>query len=95
MGVKLAQNLVSSSVLDYIELSRECGIAEIVTPAGWVGKSVRELNVRARFGVNIIALRNENSDSIVVNLGPEYVLKQTDVMVILGNNEDLLQVQKL
>ena len=95
MGVKLAQNLVSSNVLDYIELSRECGIAEIVTPAGWAGKSVRELNVRAKFGVNIIALRSENSDSIVVNLGPEYVLKQTDVMVVLGNSEDLLRVQKL
>ena len=95
MGIKLAQNLTSSSVLDYIELSRECGIAEIITPAAWVGKSVRELNVRAKFGVNIIALRDEASDSITVNMGPEYVLKQTDVMVILGNNEDLLRVQQL
>lgn len=95
MGIKLAQNLVSSSVLDYIELSRECGIAEIVTPGAWVGKSVRELNVRAKYGVNIIALREENSDSITVNLGPEYMLKATDVMVILGNNEDLLRVQQL
>lgn len=95
MGIKLAQNLVSSSVLDYIELSRECGIAEIITPAAWVGKSVRELNVRAKFGVNIIALRDESSDSITVNMGPEYVLKQDDVMVILGNNEDLLRVQQL
>lgn len=95
MGLKLAQNLVSSSVLDYIELSRECGIAEIMTPESWVGKSVRDLNVRAKHGVNIIALRDEASDSITVNLAPDYVLKKTDVMVILGNNEDLLQVQKL
>lgn len=95
MGIKLAQNLVSSSVLDYIELSRECGIAEIVTPKAWVGKSVRELNVRAKYGVNIIALRDESSDSVTVNLGPEYCLKAADVMVILGNNEDLLRVQQL
>ena len=95
MGIKLAQNLVSSSVLDYIELSRECGIAEIVTPKAWVGKSVRELNVRAKYGVNIIALRDESSDSVTVNLGPEYRLKDSDVMVILGNNEDLLRVQQL
>ena len=95
MGIKLAQNLVSSSVLDYIELSRECGIAEIVTPKAWVGKSVRELNIRAKYGVNIIALRDEFSDSVTVNLGPEYCLKAADVMVILGNNEDLLRVQQL
>jgi len=95
MGIKLAQNLVSSSVLDYIELSRECGIAEIVTPPAWAGKTVRELNIRAKYGVNIIALRNGTSDSITVNLGPEYVLKADDVMVILGNNDDLLRVQQL
>ena len=95
MGIKLAQNLVSSSVLDYIELSRECGIAEILTPSVWVGKSIRDLNVRAKYGVNIIALRLGESDAITVTMGPEYVLQSSDVMVILGNNEDLLQVQKL
>lgn len=95
MGIKLAQNLTSSSVLDYIELSRECGIAEIVTPKVWVGKTIRDLNVRAKYGVNIIALRDESSDTIAVNMGPEYVLQQTDVMVILGNNENLEQVQRL
>ena len=95
MGIKLAQNLVSSSVLDYIELSRECGIAEILTPSVWVGKSIRDLNVRAKYGVNIIALRHGESDAITVNMGPEYVLQSSDVMVILGNNEDLLQVQNL
>ena len=95
MGVKLAQNLVSSSVLDYIELSRECGIAEILVPESWAGKSIRDLNVRAKYGINIIALRDETSDSITVNMTPDYILKKTDVMVILGNNEDLLQVQRL
>lgn len=94
MGVKLAQNLASSGVLDYIELSRECGIAEIITPTAWVGKTLRELNVRAKYGVNIIALRQEGG-AITVNVGPEYALKQTDIMVVLGSNDDLLRVQKL
>ena len=56
---------------------------------------MRELNVRDKYGVNIIALRDESSDSVTVNLGPEYCLKAADVMVILGNNEDLLRVQQL
>jgi len=95
MGMKLAQNLVSSSVLDYIELSRECGIAEIMVPKPWVGKTILELNVRAKFGINIIALREEESDAITVTLDPKYVLQKSDVMVILGNNEDLARVQRL
>lgn len=94
MGIKLAQNLASSSVLDYIELSRECGIAEIITPEAWVGKNLRELNVRVKYGVNIIALR-QSGDEIVVNVGAEYTLKKTDTMVVLGSNDDLLRVQKL
>ena len=95
MGIKLAQNLVSSSVLDYIELSRECGIAEIVVPKSWVGKTIRDLNVRAKYGVNIIAMRCGDCEEVTVTFGPEYVLQASDVLVVLGNNADLEQVQRL
>ena len=95
MGIKLAQNLVSSSVLDYIELSRECGIAEIVVPKSWVGKTIRDLNVRAKYGVNIIAMRCGDCEEVTVTFGPEYVLQGSDVLVVLGNNTDLEQVQRL
>ncbi len=94
MGLMLAQNLASSSVLDYIELSRECGIAEIMPPKSWVGKTIRDLNVRAKYGINIIALRDE-TDNLTVTLDPAYVLQSNNILVILGNNEDLARVQKL
>ena len=54
-GIKLAQAITSSSILDFIELSKDCGIAEIHTPESWFGKTLRELNIRAKLGVNIIA----------------------------------------
>ena len=94
MALKLAQNLSSSSVLDYIELSPDCGIAEVRTPKGWVGKTLRELNIRAKFGVNVIALRDEKGQ-IAVTLDPNRPLSAQDVVVVLGSNEDLIQVQKL
>ena len=53
---RLAKNLSSPNVLDYIELSDEYGIIEIPAPKDWVGKSLKELNVRAKLGVNIIAV---------------------------------------
>ena len=94
MGLKLAQNLASSSVLDYIALSEGCGIAEMKTPKDWVGKSLRSLDVRAKYGVTVVALRKEDGD-MTVFLGPEYALQSGDVLVLLGNNEDLDRVQKL
>ena len=56
-GVKLAQAVTSSSILDFIELSDQYGIAELTLPEAWVGKTIRELNIRAKYGVNIIAVR--------------------------------------
>ena len=94
MAVKLAQNLTPSSVLDYTELSRDCGIAEIRTPAPWVGKNLREIDVRAKFGVTVIALRKADGD-LTVFIRPEYALEANDVLMILGGNDDLARVQKL
>ena len=57
---RLGRSLFSHNVLDYIELSQDYGILEVPAPKNWVGKSLKELNVRAKMGVNIIAVRSEN-----------------------------------
>lgn len=94
MAVKLALNLASSSVLDYIELSSQCGIAEVKTPASWVGKNLREIDVRRKFGVTVIAMRKADGD-VTVFMGADYALEASDILMILGRNEDLDRVQKL
>lgn len=93
MGLKLAQSLTSASVLDYIELSSKCGIIEVKTPASWVGKDLRSINVRVKYGVNVIALRK--NEEIVVSFSPDYALQKDDVLVIIGTNEQLTDVEKL
>ena len=93
MGLKLAQNLTSTSVLDYIELSSRCGIAEMKTPDTWVGKNLRDINVRAKYGVTVIAIRKGRELS--VTLDPNVALQESDILVILGENDRLTDVQKL
>lgn len=93
MGLKLAQSLTSTSVLDYIELSNSCGIAEIRTPTAWTGKNLRDINVRAKYGVTVIALRK--GEALSVSLDPDVPLQESDVLVILGENDRLSDVQKL
>lgn len=94
MGMKLAQNLVSSSVLDYVELSKDCGIAEILTPKTWVGKTMLELDVRKKYGVTVAAVRKADGD-VTVFVDANYRLAETDELVIIGGNDDLARVQRL
>ena len=69
MGVKLAQGLSSSNVLNFIELSDDFGIVETTVPRDWQGKSLMALDVRARYKVNIIAVRKKGREDFDVTHG--------------------------
>ena len=90
---KLAHSLTSPNVLEYIELSSDYGIVEVPAPKSWEEKSIIELNVRAKLGVNIIAVKSGGS----VNIAPpaQYIVKRGDVMVVLGDNDALAVLQEL
>ena len=88
MGMKLAQNLSSSNILNFIELSDDFGIVELAVPKAWVGQSLRGLDVRAKYRVNIIAIRRGGDEhDLEVAPGADYVLAAGDVVVTLGRNE--------
>lgn len=90
---RLARSLSSRNVLDYIELAEDYGIIDLPVPTGWVGKNLRDLNVRAKLGVNILAVKKEQK----IRLSPaaDYAFEQGDVVVILGDTAALKAVQKL
>ena len=90
---RLARTLNSHNVLDYIELSEDFGILDVPAPASWVGKTLRELNVRAKLGVNIIAV--ENGGKTNVSPSADYAICAGDTLVVLGDNIALEKVQKL
>ena len=90
---RLARTLNSHNVLDYIELSEDFGILDVPAPTGWVGKTLRELNVRAKLGVNIIAV--ENGGKTNVSPSADYAICAGDTLVVLGDNIALEKVQKL
>ncbi len=90
MGVKVAHNLVSANVLDLIELSEEYSVVEVIPPPVWVSKSIMDSNVRAKYGVSIIAIKNKN----YINVAPksDYVIKEDDQLVIIGKNENIKKI---
>ena len=92
-AARLAKSLSSRNVLDYIELSEDYGIIEVPAPKRWQNKSLKELNVRAKLGVNIIAV--ESGKATYVSPPAEYQVFKGDVMVVLGDNKSLEAVQNL
>lgn len=90
---RLARSLNSHNVLDYIELSRDYGIMELPAPAEWIDKSLKELNVRAKLGVNIIAVKNGKETSI--SPAADYRIRKGDTLAVLGDNVALEAVQRL
>lgn len=90
---RLAKSLSSENVLDYIELSDDYGIIDVPAPQSWVGQSLRDLNVRAKLGVNILAVKREGK----INVSPsaDFAIEEGDILVILGDNQALRRVQKL
>lgn len=90
---RLARSLSAPNVLDYIELSNECGIIEIPAPVRWLDKSLLELNVRAKLGVTIIAVKRKGK--ITVSPAAQFRIRQEDTLVVLGDTDALSAVQKL
>lgn len=89
---RLARSLVSHNVLDYIELSEDYGILEVPAPKNWMGKSLKELNVRAKLGVNIIAVANGGKTN--VSPSADYRIQEGDNIVVLGDSVALEAVQQ-
>ena len=92
-GARLARSLSNPNVLDYIELSGEYSIIEVPAPQGWMGQTLKDLNVRARLGANIIAIRRDGK--INVSPGADFLFRDGDIIVVLGDAQALAKVQKL
>ncbi|MBO5317761.1 MAG: TrkA family potassium uptake protein [Oscillospiraceae bacterium] len=90
---RLARSLASRNVLDYIELSEDYGIVEVPAPGPWLDKSLIELNVRAKLGVNILAVRR--GGEITVSPSADFRILQDDVLVVLGDTAAINAMQKL
>lgn len=92
-AARLARGLSSPNVLEYIELSDEYGIIELPAPAVWHGKTLMELDIRAKLGINVLAIRRDGK--INVSPGANFTFSSDDVAVVLGDSLALSKVQKL
>lgn len=92
MGIRVAHNLFSSNILDYIELSPDYNIVELAALSKWEGKSLKELDLRSSYGINVMAIKR--SGDINVSPGAEDTINRGDILVVIGSNEDVSRIEK-
>ena len=84
--------MTDNGITDYFELSDDYGIVEYEVAEDWVGKSIRELQLRSEFNVNVIAIRR--AKDLIVRHVAEEVLNRNDIIIFFGSDDDLKQIQK-
>lgn len=93
MGVRVAHSLSSNKIIDLIELSTDYNIAEILPPEDWAGNSLKDLNLRAKYGINVIAVKRNSS--IIISPKADYIINKDDLLVIIESNADLEKLDKI
>ena len=91
MGKRIATNLITGNIIDYIQLSRDYSIMEFSILPQWEDRSIKDINIRANYGINIIAV--ERNGDICVSPGPDYVLKEDDLLVVVGKNQSIRELE--
>jgi len=92
VAFRLAHRIASKTVLDYLPLSEGYSIQEIAIPDEWLGKSLRELALPQRFGIQVVAVYDVLNDSMQVVPDPEKPLKESDVAIVAGQDERVARV---
>ncbi|MCX7903875.1 MAG: TrkA family potassium uptake protein [Caloramator sp.] len=87
MGVRVAHNLCTSNILDFIELSPDYNIIELTAIEEWYNKSLRELDMRNKYGFNVMAIKRDKE--IDVSPGADDVIKPGDILVVISTNENI------
>ncbi len=92
MGIRVANKITSTNILDYIAISPDVDILDYRITKRVVGKSLKELALRNKFGINVIAIRR--NDDLIISPGPEESFADGDELFIIGKTEDLLDFKK-
>lgn len=92
MGNRVAHNLLSSSILDFIELSEDYSVMEIEVIDAWDGNTLQELKLRTKYGINVMAIKNDKK--VKVSPSAETALNSGDILVVVGSVEQLTKIEE-
>ena len=90
-GIRLAKNLLSSGFVDVIELTDHAALFELSVREEWVGKSLMELNLRKKYGINVVAIRQ--AEDVSVSVDPTAAFTAVQKLVVIADTDKLRKLK--
>lgn len=94
MAIKIARNLAQPNILDYLPLSEEYSIAEVVPTRRLIGKSLADAKLRSEYRVEVIAIRDVVGEKLTFVPSPAYKIKDSDILIVLGKEDDIEKIRE-
>lgn len=87
MGERIAKRLISRNIVDIIDLDDEYSIIEILAPEKWIGHTLRDLNLRAKYGINVLGVRKNPNDHLSISPAADYEIEDNDCLLVIADND--------
>jgi len=95
MALRVSRNLSRPNVIDFIPLAEDFDLVQVDPPREFIGKSLKELNLRAKHKVQVIAIKEVVPDNFILAPRADFVIKDSDILVMLGKTEDINKIKIL
>lgn len=95
MAIKIALRLNSPNILDYFPLLSGIGIQEIAPPEKFIGKSLKELDLRNKYGIQVMAIKEVITDKVIYVPRADFVIKDSDILIVMGREKQLAKIDTL
>ena len=95
MALRVSRGLSRPNVLDFIPLAEEFDLIQVGPPSEFIGKSLKDLNLRAKYNVHIIAIRELVPENFLLVPPANFVIKDSDILIMLGKSEDIRKIKAL
>jgi trk system potassium uptake protein len=93
MANKVARSIISPNILEYLPISEDYTICELAPPSAFIGKSLIELDLRKKYDLQVIAIRDVLSNKLQLVPRASSIIKDSDVLVIIGKEEDIRKIK--
>lgn len=95
MAIRVAKGLSTPNVLDFIPLAEDYNLLQVEPPRAFIGKTLRNLDLRARYHINIIAIKEFIPENFILAPPADFTIKDSDLLIILGKSEDIRRIKEL
>ncbi len=95
MAIRVARGLSTPNILDFIPLEEDYSLVQVDPPRAFIGKTLRELNLRAKYNVHVIAIKELVPENFVLVPPADFLIKDSDILIMLGKSQDIKRIKAL